>query len=250
MKKDQKLITRFFNLKEGEQKKLVEGSTQASIQNNTQTEEEKSKQKPDTEYKFDRKEFFENFRDGRRIYHNRLKFYEEYRPDMIRFIDLLDEYLNIPDIKETKIEELKGNTPENIIFTTFVSEDSYIAKTIIAHKIECTMFKHGYKTATVPVEAGKSVLDFPEIKMRWILPDLKGKFTVFHPKVILIKFPHLLRVVVTTSNFIESDWEKLGQLIWFQDFKYVTEPVECKFKNDLMKFFQDIMPEETTIAVK
>jgi len=112
------------------------------------------------------------------------------------------------------------------------------------------MFKHGYQTATVPVEPGKSVLDFPTIKMRCILPDLKGKFSVFHPKLFLIKFSNFLRVAVTSSNFMEMDWEELGQLIWFQDFQYTSDPIECKFKTDLIKFFQDIMPEETTITVK
>ena len=51
---------------------------------------------------------------------------------MIKFTDLLDEYLNIPEHKEEK----KSSLPENIVFTTFVSEDSFIAKTITKLGIE------------------------------------------------------------------------------------------------------------------
>ncbi|CAI2364804.1 unnamed protein product [Moneuplotes crassus] len=246
--KKQNLITKFFKMKSTPKKE--ESSTQASSTQKSKAEEEKEEfpeQKLDEEYKFDLDELKENFRDGRRIFHNRLKFYTIYRPDMIKFVDLLDEYLNNPDLIK---EEEKTTQAENVVFTTFVSEDSFIAKTLIKKKIECTMFKHGYQTATVPVEPGKSVLDFPEINMRCILPDLKGKFSVFHPKVMLIKFPHFLRVVVTTCNFMGLEWECLGQLIWFQDFRYISDPIECRFKTDLMRFFQDIMPSETTITVK
>ena len=67
---------------------------------------------------------------------------------------------------------------------------------------------------------------------------------------MLIKFENFLRVVVTTSNLLEKDWEELGQLIWFQDFPYTVEPVECRFKQDLMKFFHDILPSSKTVTVK
>lgn len=112
------------------------------------------------------------------------------------------------------------------------------------------MFKHGYQTATVPVQSGKSILDYPEVNLRCILPDLHGNFSVFHSKVFLIKFDNFLRVVITTANFLEIDWEELGQLIWFQDFQYTAEPIECRFKTDLAKFFHDIIPRDTTITVK
>jgi hypothetical protein len=112
------------------------------------------------------------------------------------------------------------------------------------------MFKHGYQTATVPVVLGKSIIDYPEVNLRCILPDLNGNFSVFHPKVFLIKFDYFLRVVVTSANFMEKDWEELGQLIWFQDFQYTAEPIECRFKTDLVKFFKEIIPKDTTITVK
>ena len=249
MKAGQKsLITQFFTSKAGVNSQPTEGSK----------EEQKVEIKPYVDPSFDAEEFLANFNDGRRIYHNRLKFYQDQNKNedgepalptnhfcMLSFRDLFEEGLGL---KETK-ENSTNSVPENVIVNSFIVEDSFIGKNIIGKGIECTMFKHGYSVIT-PGDIGKSVLDYPQINLRVILPDLKKQFSVFHPKVLLIKFNTFLRVVITTANMIEKDWEQLGQIIWFQDFPYTVEPVPCTFKSDLIKFFEDILPSEKTVSVK
>lgn len=131
--KKQNLITRFFKMKESP--KAQAQSTQDTMKEMSKNEEEEKfpDQKLDTDHGIDLKDLQENFRDGRRIFQNRLKCYPKYRPDMLKFTDLLDEYLSNPDFNP---DEKESATPENIVFTTFVSEDSYLAKTIVNRKIE------------------------------------------------------------------------------------------------------------------
>lgn len=127
-------ITSFFKPKEGSvvNKPKPEPSTQASSQINKTQIEEENKQVLDTDYEFDKEEFMKNYSDGKRIFQNRLRFYESYRMDMIKFTDLLSENLNLEELKENE----SGKKPQNIVMTTFVAEDSFIAKTITKMGIE------------------------------------------------------------------------------------------------------------------
>ena len=163
---------------------------------------------------------------------------------MISFQDLFLENAGIQENKENE----PITKPENVIFASFVVEDTFLAKHMVSKDIEFTVFKHGY--LVYPWSSGKNVVDYPDIKMRLVLPDLRQQYCVFHPKVILIKFESFLRVVITTSNLLERDWEQLGQLVWFQDFPYTAEPIKSSFKEDLKKFFEDIIPTDTTVTVK
>jgi hypothetical protein len=127
-------ITSFFKPKEGAvvSESKAEPHTQISSQFVKSPVEEVKDMKFDTDYEFDKEEFIKNYNDGKRIYQNNLRFYECHRMDMIRFVDLLSENLNLEELKENEC----GKKPESIVMTTFVAEDAYIAKTITKMGIE------------------------------------------------------------------------------------------------------------------
>lgn len=64
----------------------------------------------------------------------------------------------------------------------------------------------------------------------------------FHGKLIIIRFSKFVRIVISSSNLLHSDWNELGQCIWFQDFPFTSDPsLECRFRNDLVKYMKDCM---------
>lgn len=56
---------------------------------------------------------------------------------------------------------------------------------------------------------------FDDVKIR---EDSSRMWTTPHAKVSLVIYPRWLRVIVTSANLCESDWERKTQGIWFQDF--------------------------------
>eukprot|EP00921_Rhytidocystis_pertsovi_P001453 GHVQ01002460.1.p1 GENE.GHVQ01002460.1~~GHVQ01002460.1.p1 ORF type:complete len:802 (+),score=131.37 GHVQ01002460.1:228-2633(+) len=60
----------------------------------------------------------------------------------------------------------------------------------------------------------------PKMKITSYTPPLQYAYGTYHSKMIIIRYtnPVKLRVVITTANFIFSDWCKKNQAIWVQDF--------------------------------
>ena len=161
--KKQRTLAYFFKPKDGTESKLskVVDESQSTQKTQAETQErlkEEIKQVLDTEG-FDYEELKKNYKDGRRIFNNRLIYYKTYRPDMITFPDLFKA-----DIGLNSEEQKSENIPETAVIASFLVEDKFLGKHVISKGIECTIFKHGYMDTQNA--KGKSVLDYPGVKMR------------------------------------------------------------------------------------
>jgi tyrosyl-DNA phosphodiesterase-1 len=85
---------------------------------------------------------------------------------------------------------------------------------------------------------------FPKISqtLRW------GKF---HSKLMILKFPNFLRIIIPSANLTDGDWYYWGQIIWFQDFFLISDNKTKEendkqrsgdFRNYLKAFMKTFMP--------
>ena len=85
---------------------------------------------------------------------------------------------------------------------------------------------------------------FPKISqaLRW------GKF---HSKLMILKFPKFLRIIIPSANLTDGDWYYWGQIIWFQDFPLIEENEKKEekdsskskdFRDYLKSFMKTFMP--------
>ncbi|KAK6590487.1 tyrosyl-DNA phodphodiesterase 1 (tdp1) [Cryptosporidium xiaoi] len=98
-------------------------------------------------------------------------------------------------------------------------------------------------------------VDYPiSRKINAYFPRMKVPFGVFHSKFMLIHFENptnisksFIRFVITSANFIESDWKKKSQSIWVQDFpkENTSKENRCEFKCYLIEFVQSVISDIT-----
>lgn len=60
----------------------------------------------------------------------------------------------------------------------------------------------------IVMNGGKHQILFPTFHTRG--------YHCFHPKLLLIRFPDRLRVVISSSNLFEEDWTEWAQCVWMQ----------------------------------
>lgn len=61
----------------------------------------------------------------------------------------------------------------------------------------------------------------------------------FHSKLFLLKFRDCLRVIITSANLTQGDWEEILQVIWMQDFK--KGQGEFRFGAELAWFVSEVV---------
>ncbi|KAG0309635.1 hypothetical protein BGZ98_000044 [Dissophora globulifera] len=64
-----------------------------------------------------------------------------------------------------------------------------------------------------------------EGKVTILHPPLNG-FGTFHPKLMLLFYPMFCRVVVSSANLVQHDWEELVNTVYVQDFSMLSAAVE------------------------
>ena len=85
----------------------------------------------------------------------------------------------------------------------------------LKNKIPTTLFAERPKSIPGPLIEPLNDL------FRVVYQRSQGKgldYGVFHSKLMLLEFDDKLRVVVSSANLYEHDWEHMSNVIWFQDF--------------------------------
>ncbi|KAJ3157650.1 hypothetical protein HDU89_000026 [Geranomyces variabilis] len=85
----------------------------------------------------------------------------------------------------------------------------------------------------------------------YIFPPI-GSRGCMHAKFMLLFYPGFLRVVITSANLTEYDWERLENVLWVQDFPtYADPPKSCRFGEDLINILREMtVPESIIPAVR
>ena len=196
----------------------------------------------------------DSLKDGRRIFNNKteLAAYDQNDPEFNKnFIEF--RQLFFEDLLLT--EDLKDDSENNVInkvraqsalFSTFIYDGDFIEPFINQFKMPSIIIRHqeNQKYNAMDEYGNYIKFIFPKISqtLRW------GKF---HSKLIILKFPNFLRIIVPSANLTDGDWYYWGQIIWFQDFPLITknESKEEKdkqrskdFRDYLKQFMKTFMP--------
>lgn len=160
---------------------------------------------------------------------NKLKYYRNSEPFMLEIDQLFHRNL---DIKEA------DSICECAVLTTYVCKERPLLNHIFKHKIPVTIFKEPRGKVNEPVQEFKHC--------RIIIPPNNLGFGCYHPKLMLLKFNDVLRVVVSSANLLEIDWLELGQVIWFQDFpKNINNESETNDFGSMLRSFLDSAFDDT-----
>ena len=184
-----------------------------------------------------------DLKNGRRIFHNKTELSQydpnnrEFNQHFIEFRQLFFENLLLNDDFTENIKQ--PLTIQSAVFSTFVYDGDFIEPLINAFKLKSIIIRHREEVKYNQMEEFGNYIKFvfPKIdySLRW------GKF---HSKLILLKFPNFIRVIVPSANLTNGDWYYWGQIIWFQDFplKKDQNTKKNEFQDYLEKFFTTFMP--------
>ena len=198
----------------------------------------------------------DDLKNGRRIFNNKteLKPYDENDPEFnknfIEFRQLFFENLLLTeDLKDdSDIKNIHSKVrATSALFSTFIYDGEFIEPFINQFKLPSIIIRHeeNQKYNAMDEYGNYIKFVFPKISqtLRW------GKF---HSKLIILKFPTFLRIIVPSANLTDGDWYYWGQIIWFQDFPLIkknendkNEEKEKKsedFREYLKNFMKTFMP--------
>ena len=199
----------------------------------------------------------DDLKNGRRIFNNKteLKPYDdndpEFNKNFIEFRQLFfEDLLLTEDLKDdSDIKTVRFKTRAlSALFSTFIYDGEFIEPFINQFKMPSIIIRHeeNQKYNAMDEYGNYIKFIFPKISqaLRW------GKF---HSKLIILKFPNFLRIIVPSANLTDGDWYYWGQIIWFQDFPLIKEndknekeekePQKSKdFRDYLKTFMNTFMP--------
>jgi tyrosyl-DNA phosphodiesterase-1 len=178
-----------------------------------------------------------DLKDGRRIFNNKTERtgFSGFRPNFIEFRQLLFENLLLTSDFEENLQEKW--TIESALFSTFCYDEEFIEPLVSQYKIKTLIIKHndsGFKL----IEEKSDLLTFYHPKI-----DFTLKWGKFHSKLMILKFPGFLRVIIPTANLTNCDWYYWGQLLWFQDFP-LKKKNQTYIQSDFEKYLHKVL--ETT----
>ena len=199
----------------------------------------------------------DDLKNGRRIFNNKteLKPYDDNDPEFNKnFIEFrqifFEDLLLTEDLKDdSDISTARFKTrASSALFSTFIYDGEFIEPLINQFKMPSIIIRHeeNQKYNAMDEYGNYIKFIFPKISqaLRW------GKF---HSKLIILKFPTFLRIIVPSANLTNGDWYYWGQIIWFQDFPLIKENDEGEkeeknakrsqdFRDYLKKFMKTFMP--------
>lgn len=194
----------------------------------------------------------DDLKNGRRIFNNKteLKPYDDNDPEFnkyfIEFRQLFFENLLLTeDLKDdSDIKNIHSKVrAQSALFSTFIYDGEFIEPFINQFKMPSIIIRHeeNQKYNAMDEYGNYIKFIFPKISqaLRW------GKF---HSKLIILKFPKFLRIIVPSANLTDGDWYYWGQIIWFQDFPLIDDKEEKDklksedFREYLKQFMKTFMP--------
>ncbi|KAI1296097.1 hypothetical protein EDD11_007535 [Mortierella claussenii] len=96
------------------------------------------------------------------------------------------------------------------VLTTFQLDEAWLEKYLPRSITQC-LISHWSK------ESGDQPGFLTQGKVTYLHPPLNG-FGTFHPKLMLLFYPTFCRVVVSSANLVEHDWQQLVNTVFVQDF--------------------------------
>ena len=148
--------------------------------------------------------------------------------------------------------DLLGDVGEiqSILLSTFGTDIEWL----LAHFIvgtSITLIDHPYEDSELSnmVPLGNIWPNF-----RLVHPEFHsgegGKYGTMHAKLILIVYPNFLRIVVSSANLVQFDWECITQNVWVVDVPRSTsvESAGGQFGTDLQEFVDIILKKSNFAA--
>ena len=196
----------------------------------------------------------ESLKNGRRIFNNKteLAAYDqndpEFNKNFIEFRQLFfEDLLLTEDLKDDSENNVLNKVrAQSALFSTFIYDGEFIEPFINQFKMPSIIIRHqeNQKYNAMDEYGNYIKFIFPKISqtLKW------GKF---HSKLILLRFPTFLRIIVPSANLTDGDWYYWGQIIWFQDFPLITQNKSKEekdkerskdFRDYLKKFMMTVMP--------
>jgi tyrosyl-DNA phosphodiesterase-1 len=112
---------------------------------------------------------------------------------------------------------------QGALLTTFIANETFV-NVLIPESVPLILVRHWYPNEhkCSITRAGNSTVIFPPIPSSGLL--FPGAYRpLFHSKLMLLFYPDVLRVVVSTANLVPEDFTVIGQMAWVQDFPRNTE---------------------------
>ena len=162
------------------------------------------------------------------------KYFIEFRQFFFENLLLTEDLKDDSDIKNihSKVRA------QSALFSTFIYKGEFIEPFINQFKMPSIIIRHeeNQKYNAMDEYGNYIKFVFPKISqaLRW------GKF---HSKLIILKFPKFLRIIVPSANLIDGDWYYWGQIILFQDFPLIDDKEEKdKLKSeDFRDYLKQVM---------
>ena len=195
-----------------------------------------------------------SLRNGRRIFNNKTELTEydsndpDFNKNFIEFRQLFfEDLLLTEDLKDdSENDVLKKVRAQSALFSTFIYDGDFIEPFINQFKMPSIIVRHqeNQKFNAMDEYGNYIKFVFPKISqtLRW------GKF---HSKLMILKFPNFLRIIIPSANLTDGDWYYWGQIIWFQDFFLISDNKTKEekdkqrsrdFRNYLNAFMKTFMP--------
>ncbi|KAA6360672.1 MAG: putative Tyrosyl-DNA phosphodiesterase 1 [Streblomastix strix] len=110
-----------------------------------------------------------------------------------------------------RLSSLFDNSLQSAVLTTYIGEIDWVLRQAPILRRVPVLYLNGRNEH-------HDILP-KHFKVRTMLEDVQ--YGTFHSKIMLLKYPTGLRVVVTSANLVHSDWESKTQAIWCQDFPLI-----------------------------
>lgn len=176
-----------------------------------------------------------DLKDGRRIFNNKTEFldFAEFKDNFLDFRQLLYENLLL---NEDFSENLKEKwTMASAIFSTFCYDAEFIEPLINKFNIKTVIVKEASGNSK-NIEEIDSNLTFVHPKL-----DYTMKWGKFHSKLMILKFPDFIRIIIPSANLTNGDWYYWGQIIWFQDFYKKNDKHKKDVRSDFEIYLEKVL---------
>src|SRR5579863_2112406 len=161
-------------------------------------------------------------------------------PQLSFRLNFIKEYNSTNTIS---LHQIITNDAKSIIFTTYMVDVEWLIKTFPILKNIPVMIVHSHPNLDTkkintdfPAKAGKSALS-KENNIHLKRAYLPISYGLCHGKIIIVKYDNFLRIVVSTANLLEIDYDRKTQGLWVQDFPKINEDNEV-VKSELAMDFK------------
>ncbi|KAJ3029804.1 UNVERIFIED_CONTAM: hypothetical protein HDU68_011031 [Siphonaria sp. JEL0065] len=169
---------------------------------------------------------------------------------------LLTQIAPFPASKTTTTFTQVVQTPRKAFLSAFQFDLPWIASHLPPH-IPICLALHNPTPNAKPKIQGNIALVFPK------LATATGAYSTMHVKLCVFYYAESVRVVVSSANLVDYDWDRLENVVWCQDFPVKLgrgntvggsnfaeaadedeNSIGAEFKNDLIQLLKDMGAQE------